>query len=240
MQQREVREPSPRLAGPNRQVYAAGAIALTEPGPAAIGVVITDRRGRVLAHRAYYLGHTTRAQASAEALLSALRLAEAGHLEAPVIKVEHSALVDALQEGRPLPEDHAHLAEALATARAALPGHRLEMISANANLARPVALAPLVDWLPERTQRAEALRVQRIQDHVYEVESETQPGQVYRVTLHPPGVLAQDAPDECECADFQYRGIPCKHMLAVARFTGGQERLFYPEHAGSTPPAGSE
>src|SRR2546423_14941366 len=63
--------PSP-LTGAGRAVYVAGAVALTEPGPAAAGLVVTDERGRVLARRAHYLGRATRLEATARALLTGL------------------------------------------------------------------------------------------------------------------------------------------------------------------------
>jgi hypothetical protein len=32
---------------------------------------------------------------------------------------------------------------------------------------------------------------------------------------------------QCECADFLYRGIPCKHILAVAREANALDKVFY-------------
>ena len=109
--------------------------------------------------------------------------------------------------------------------------HRIEAIPSTANPARAVALAPLVEWLPERTRRAEDLQVRSLGGGRYEVQSESQPGQVYHVTLRAPGETGDGEPIQCECADFLYRGIPCKHLLAVARQAGVLERLFYPDRA---------
>ena len=47
------RELGSKVAGPGRQVFVAGALALTEPGPAASGVVIADAEGHVFAHRSH-------------------------------------------------------------------------------------------------------------------------------------------------------------------------------------------
>jgi SWIM zinc finger len=81
-----------------------------------------------------------------------------------------------------------------------------------------------VEWLPERTRRAERLRVRRVGVHTYAVASETQPGQTYRVWLRRPDGV--DEPFSCEGADFQYRGLPCKHLLAVAHEEGALEEVF--------------
>lgn len=223
MIEKPLRDPSDRLAGTGRQLHAAGALALTEPGPAAAGVVVTDDRGRMLAHRAFYLGQTTRAEAVAQALLLGLRLALDGQIEAPVVKLDDRDAVEAVRAGRPLSGVAGGLATAIGDLLTRLPGYRLELVSPAANLARPVALAPLIDWLPERARRADDLAVRRVDPQTYEVESESQPGQVYRITLTP----TADYDPTCQCADFEYRGIPCKHLLAVAREAGGLERLFY-------------
>src|SRR5919197_1506563 len=63
-----------RLAGPGRQVYVASALALTEPGPAAAGIVVMDDKARVLAHRSQYLGRAGRGEATARDLLAATQL----------------------------------------------------------------------------------------------------------------------------------------------------------------------
>jgi hypothetical protein len=221
-----LREPNPRLAGPGRQVSVAGVLALTEPGPAAAGVVIADQRGRALARRAQYLGQASRGEATAQALLWGLRMAAANALEEPVVRVEDAALADALMADRPFPDDAASLGSALREAAAQLPGLRIEAVNPATNPARPVALAPLVEWLPERTRKAEELHVRPLGDGEYAVESASQPGRSYRVTLRLPEAGERQAM-QCECADFQYRGIPCKHLLAVARDTGALQRLFY-------------
>ncbi len=223
-QETAARELSSKLAGPGRQVFVAGALALTEPGPAASGVVIADAEGHVFAHRAQYLGSTTRAEANARALIGGFYLAADSGLEAPVFHVDDRELLDAIEAGKLLPDGAAPLTDALSQARDLLPGHQLEATRPNANLARPVALAPLVEWLPERTRRAEGLHVRSVGDHVYEVESESHPDEVYRVALT--GETQDGQPMRCECADFQYRGIPCKHLLAVARETDALEHVF--------------
>jgi hypothetical protein len=228
--ERPLRSLGARAAGPNRYISVAGALALTEPGPAAAGLVVADRQGRVLAQRAHYLGQSTRAEAAAQALLTAARLALASGLEAPVFRTDDHALYDALTaspQAAPADAIGKGVLAAIREVLAQLPGSRVELIPPSANEARAVALAPLVDWLPERTRRAEVLHVQPLGEHVYAVESESQPGLTYRVTLRPPGEPGEGEPVQCECADFLYRGIPCKHLLAVARQTGALDRLFY-------------
>lgn len=187
----------------HRQVFVAGVVALTEPGPAAAGIVVMAPDGHTISRRAHYLGTLSRPEAEAQALLAALRLASALELQAPVFHVEDAALIEALQQPRP-PWEPIPLLEALREA---------------------AALEPLLDWLPERTRRAEELRVRPLGGQVYEVESASQPDQVYRVTLPGPG----GQPMACECPDFQYRAIPCKHPMAVARQTGDLQRLFAPD-----------
>jgi len=243
--ERPLRSLGARAAGPNRYVYVSGALALTEPGPAAAGLVVTDQQGRVLAQRAHYLGQSTRAEAAAQALLTAARLALASGLEAPVFRTDDHALYDALMAGphgppaAPPDAIGKGILDAIRETLAQLPGSRLELIPVSANEARTVALAPLVDWLPERTRRAEVLHVQPLGGHTYAVESESQPGLTYRVTLRPPGEPGEGEPVQCECADFLYRGIPCKHLLAVARQTGALDRLFYRAPGEAAAPAGS-
>jgi hypothetical protein len=216
--------PSLRLTGPGRTLYTAGAVALTEPGPAAAGLVVTDEDGRVLAHRAHYLGRASRSEASARALLTGLYVALDEAMLAPTLRVDEPALVDALEHGGPVPAGAEGVIGQIRAVRVQLGTHHLEAIRSSANLARPVALAPLVEWLPERTRRAERLHVSRVGVHTYDVASETQPGQTYRVWLRRPDGV--DEPFHCECADFQYRGLPCKHLLAVAQEEGALEELF--------------
>lgn len=222
-----VRDLGRHVPGPNRTVYAAGALALTEPGPAAVGIVIVDEHGRMLAQRAHYLGRATRVEANAQALLSAVRVAAAGGLEAPAFRVDDTALADAATRGTDLPGKAAPLTAAFWEMWSQLPGARVEVVPSSTNRARAVALTPLVDWLPERTRRAEALQVTRLDDGSYEVESESHPGQSYHVTVLPAGQTGDGAPLQCECADFLYRGIPCKHILAVAREANALDRIFY-------------
>src|SRR5919199_5622910 len=90
------REFGKRAAGAGRHVYVSGALALTEPGPAAYGIVATDDHERVLAQRAHYIGNATRAEATAQALLEAMRLAEASGLKAPIFRIDDAVLADAL------------------------------------------------------------------------------------------------------------------------------------------------
>src|SRR5438093_876670 len=75
MTDRPMREVGKRAAGPGRHVYAAGAVALTEPGPAAAGLGVADERGRLLPQRSHYLRQTSRARANVQALLAAPRAA---------------------------------------------------------------------------------------------------------------------------------------------------------------------
>ncbi len=222
--ERHERVLSERIAGEGRSVYVAGVLALTEPGPAAAGMVVTDEKGRSLARRSQYLGPASRREATIRALLIAAQYAPTAGLRGPRFLLDDAELVKAIRENREDFEFAASVHEALRN----LPGSAVEHVSAGANLARPVALAPLVEWLPERTRRSEQLRVQRLREDTYEVESESQPGLVYRVALRTDNRGEGDLV-ECECADFQYRGIPCKHLLAVAREAGTLEHLFYAE-----------
>ncbi|HEX2516538.1 MAG TPA: SWIM zinc finger family protein [Chloroflexota bacterium] len=253
---RSQRELGRGVAGPGRRIDVAGVVALTDPGPAAAGVVVTDEQGRMLANRSHYLGPASLKDATAEALLGAARLAREGGLEAPIFRIDDPDLVQTLQASQgAVPttsgsERERGLLRALRETLAQLPGHRLEAISAGANRARPVALTPLVDWLPERTRRAEGLEVRPLGDGRYEVQSESEPGKVYHVTLRgePSTSGAGGQADEgedlvaCECADFLFRNIPCKHLFAVARETGSFDRLFHParsaDGAGSANEAG--
>src|SRR5215207_9353765 len=139
MTDRPMREVGKRAAGPGRHVYAAGALALTEPGPAAAGIVIADERGRLLSQRSHYLGQTTRAEATAQALLAAVRLALQGNLEAPTFHIDDQALAAALRGG-PGPGEGATVA-ALREVLAQIPGHSIVPVSPARNLARAVALA---------------------------------------------------------------------------------------------------
>lgn len=228
---RSVREPSRKVAESGKFVYVAGAVALTEPGPASVGMAVTDAQGRLIAHRAQYLGRATRHEALAQAMLNAARYALANEMHDPIFRVDDRAFGDALVDGQSLPGKSEPLTQTLRDALDALPGHKVELISAAANQARQVALAPLVDWLPERTRRAEALQVNPVGDDEYEVASERHPETTYRVTLRPVGASGEGEPVRCECADFSHRGIPCKHLLAVAREIGAMERVFYSEPA---------
>ena len=221
------RAPSPRLTGRGRTLYVAGAVALTEPGPAAAGLVVTDEAGRVLAQRAHYLGRASRVEATARALLTGLYVALDEAMEAPTLRMDEPALADALEPGGAAPAGLEGLIAQIREVRARLGAHHLQTIRPLANLARPVALAPLVEWLPERTRRAERLTVRRAGVHTYDVASETQPGQTYRVWLRRPDGV--DEPFRCECADFQYRGLPCKHLLAVAQEEGALADVFRAE-----------
>ncbi|MHB1416480.1 MAG: SWIM zinc finger family protein [Chloroflexota bacterium] len=219
------------VAGP-ASVYVARALALTDPGPAAAGVFIRDARGRLVSHRSYYLGYATAQEAGLRAVLAALRLCQTLGLSAPRLVVDERWLADLAKGHGELPAALAAYGEAWQEALAAVPDLRVEVTRAAANPARAVALAPLVEWLPERTRRAENLTVRDLGDGEYEVASERQPELVYRVHLPPTERIAAGEQIRCECPDFQHRGIPCKHLLVVAQATGGRERLFYPEAAG--------
>ncbi len=218
--------------GVESRVYVAGALALTDPGPAAAGVVVLDHRGRMISHRAYYLGNTGGEVARVRALLAGLRLARQLELPKPRFYLEDTWLAQVMTGGRPLPPTAREFASALHDLVEQLPSFEVETISPAANPARAVALAPLLEWLPERTRRAERLHVRQVGEGLFEVESERQPGVVYRVHVPPPDRVAAGEFMRCECPDYQWRGIPCKHLLVVAAEAGGRERLFYPEAAG--------
>lgn len=220
-----------RVSKSGQAVYVSAALALTEPGPAAAGMVVTDSAGRVLAQRSHYLGRSTRQEASAQALLTAVRLALAGNMTAPVFRIDDPALSEALVGHSPPCYAGAPLVPLIQEQLAQLPGSEVQVIPASSNPARAVALTPLAEWLPERTQRAQPLQVRELGEGHYEVESESQPGLWYHVTLRGPETPGDDDPVSCECADFIYRNIPCKHLLAVARETGSVERLFHADHA---------
>ncbi|MBI2755358.1 MAG: SWIM zinc finger family protein [Chloroflexi bacterium] len=216
------REPNPRLMGPGRTVWVSSALALTDPGPAASGLVIQDERGQALLHRAQYLGQASRGEAAARALLGALYLCLDNQLLSPTLRIEDAELAAALRGDARPPDDAARLWDQIVEARARLGSHTVEAIRGT-NPAHVVALAPLVEWLPERTRRAEGLAVQQRDDGSYEVRSARGEGQTYRVTLG----TDRETPLACECADFQYRNIPCKHLLAAASSAGGAEQVFH-------------
>ncbi len=215
-----------RAAGQGRRVYVAAVLALTEPGPAGAGIVVTDERGRVLAQRSSYLGQARRDEATAQALLLAMRLSHASGLESPTFLVDDPRLSQAMGGTGEWPQHVAGWRPALEQASQQLGRHAVEAISTGANQARSLALAPLVEWLPERTRRAGELAVRDLGGGEYEVQSESHPDQSYHVTFRVPGQDGDGEVIACECADFLYRGIPCKHLLAVARRHGGMERLF--------------
>lgn len=209
-------------------IYVAGVLALTDPGPAAAGVVIEDQRGHLLSHRSYYLGHSTAREAGLRAFVAALRLKVQLELTEATLVVDDPWLAGLLKGEAPLPEqfrDYTPWVESPPVAG-------VEVVSAAANPARTVALAPLVQWLPERTRRAEALEVKKVGEGEYEVASEHSPDVVYRVHLPAVERSSDGEGIRCECPDYQYRRIPCKHLLVVAQSSGGRERLFYPEAAG--------
>ena len=216
-----------RAAGAGRRIHVAAVLALTEPGPAAAGIVVLDERGRVLASRASYIGRARREEAAAQALLLAMRLAHASELTTPTFLVDEAKLADAMGGGE-WPEALEQHRPALERAAEQLGELDVEVVPTSANQARSVALTPLVEWLPERTRRAEELSVRPLGNGLFEVESESNPDQTYRVTFRVPGDPGATEGEmiSCECADFLYRGIPCKHLLAVAREEGATERLF--------------
>ena len=177
-----------RAAGPNRRIHVAAVLALTEPGPAAAGIVVMDERGRVVASRASYIGRARRDEATAQALLLAMRLAHASGLESPTFLVDDAQLAEAMGgSGDGWPEALAQHRPALEHAAEQLGAHAIEVIPTSANQARAVALTPLVEWLPERTRRAEELRVRPLGNGLFEVQSESNPDQTYRVTFRVPG-----------------------------------------------------
>jgi hypothetical protein len=213
------RELGGRAAGNGRIVYCAGAVALTEPGPAAVGLVVTNQRGRMLAQRSHYLGQASRSEASAQALAAAARMAVSGGLEEPTFRIDDVEIARALQsQDAPLPGKADAFGPEIRAYLDGLPGHTVEFVTAKENRARAVALAPLIDWLPERTRRAENLDVQDLGDGRYSVSSERTAGQSYNVTLTPEQIA-------CECGDFTHRGIPCKHLLAAAREADALDRV---------------
>jgi hypothetical protein len=215
------RELGGRAAGAGRIVYCAGAVALTEPGPAAVGLVVTNERGRMLAQRSHYLGQATRAEASAQALSAAARLAVASGLEAPTFRIDDVEIARALQSyDAPLPGKADAFGPEIRAYLDGLPDHVVEFAPAKENRARAVALAPLIDWLPERTRRSENLDVRDLGEGQYEVASERNPDQRYRVTLTPGEI-------SCQCGDFVHRGIPCKHLLAAAREANALDLVFH-------------
>jgi len=214
-----------RAAGPGRRVHVAAVLALTEPGPAGAGIVVTDERGRAVGQRSSYLGQARREEATAQALLLAFRLAHASELEAPTFLIDDARLAQAMSGGE-WPESVERFRDALEQAAQHLGPHTIEVVPTSANQARALALTPLVEWLPERTRRAEELSVKPLGNGMFEVQSETHPDQTYRVTFRNPGEQGDGEMLSCECADFLYRGIPCKHLLAVARHQGATERLF--------------
>jgi hypothetical protein len=194
---------------------------------------VTDQQGRMLAQRAQYLGPATRSQAAAQALLAAARLALDGGLTGPVFRIDDADLARQADPAAPTRaagaagaagDDPDGTLRALRATLARLPGYRVEVVPPRANRAGDVALIPLVDWLPERDRRGEGLRVRAAGDGRYEVESESEPGRTYHVTFRPEDT--GEAGATCECADFLYRGIPCKHLFAVARETDSLDRLF--------------
>lgn len=214
------------------RVYVAASLALTDPGPSAAGVYVVDSRGRLISHRAYYLGFAGAAEAGVRAAIAALRLCRQLDLARPEMVVDDRWLFHLLRGRVDLPAELAEYAPTWRDLRAATADLSTSLVKPEHNPARTVALAPLVKWLPERTRRAEGLSVRTIAEGVYEVASERQPELVYRVHFPPSAALAAGEHVGCECPDYRHRGIPCKHLLVVAQLTGGRERLFYPETAG--------
>ncbi|MHB1006137.1 MAG: SWIM zinc finger family protein [Chloroflexota bacterium] len=225
MSQTEVSQPA--------SVYLAGALALTDPGPAAAGIYVKDAGGRLIAHRSYYLGHAGGREAAVRAVVLGLRLARQLQLHLVVLRVDDPWLEKVLRGQDELSGELSHYASDIARARDVI-DVRVGTIKPEANLARPVALAPLVQWLPERARRAEALKVTPMGEGEYEVASERTPEVVYKVRLPSPEKVSQGESIRCSCPDYEYRGVPCKHLLVVAQSTGGMERLFYPEAAGGS------
>ena len=84
--------------GPDLIVYTDGA-ARGNPGPAGIGVHVTDRRGRTVATLAEGIGVATNNQAEYRAVLEALRLAGARGARSVLVRSDSRLLVEQL-EGR--------------------------------------------------------------------------------------------------------------------------------------------
>jgi hypothetical protein len=162
-----------------------------------------------------------------------MRLAAASGLSKPTFLVDDRGLIDAVEGRGPLPDKAAFLLSELQQLAEEIPGFRLKQVSPSANRARSVALAPLVDWLPERARRSDRLHVRPIGHHQFLVESASHAGESYRVSIGDGGADGTEIDLQCECADFQYRGIPCKHLLAAARESGALDRLFYREGVSS-------
>src|SRR6266542_1124736 len=165
-----------RAAGAGRRVYVAAVLALTEPGPAGAGIVVTDDRCRVVGQRSSYLGQARRDEATAQALLLALRLSHASGLEAPTILTDDPQLAKALSGGA-WPQSIERFRPAIEQAAQEVGEHTIEIVPVGSNQARPVALIPLVEWLPERTRRAEELSVRPLGNGLFEVQSESNPDQ---------------------------------------------------------------
>ncbi|MHB1133655.1 MAG: reverse transcriptase-like protein, partial [Chloroflexota bacterium] len=124
------------------RLYVAGTLALTDPGPAAAGVFIADPSGRVLSHRAYYLGYASAKEAAARAALAGLRLAGQLNLGPVLLRVDDSWLGELLQ--RPDRSPAAELPADLVAELRQLTVDAVEVVAAAANPARTVALAPLL------------------------------------------------------------------------------------------------
>ncbi|MBI3979914.1 MAG: SWIM zinc finger family protein [Chloroflexi bacterium] len=228
----------PRQPSKGVRISVAGVLALTDPGPAAAGFLITGPTGRVLHRRAYYLGQATADVASVRALIAALRFAVQRRFDHPVVSVERLALADLLGGAETAPATFQPFRQTVAELAQAIPGLRVRVVAPETNPARAVALGPLLEWLPARTRRADRITIQTLAPGVYEVASAHVPGQTYLVWLPKPGTPGRIA---CTCPDYQYRGLPCKHLLAVAgRSAGGRQRLFYPTPGETAmPPSGA-
>ncbi len=107
-------------------------------------------------------------------MLGAARLAVDGGMQAPVFRVESSELIRALASPANLP-DAAPLGLGVRELLEQLTGYRVERVAPLQNPARPVALAPLIDWLPERARKAEELRVQQLDQSHFEVDQPASP-----------------------------------------------------------------
>ena len=77
-------------------IYADGA-ARGNPGPAGIGVVIEDERGRVLKELSQFVGQKTNNQAEYLALIQGLEAAAAYQAEAILIRLDSELLVHQLK-----------------------------------------------------------------------------------------------------------------------------------------------
>ena len=183
--ERTMRELGRGVAGPGRRIDVAGVVALTDPGPAAAGIVVTDGQGRMLANRSHYLGTTTRRDAAAGAAggrpPGPRRGAGGAHPSAWTTRT-WCRPCKAAPGGARSGADGACCGPSASTL-AQLPGHRLEAI---APAPTGPARSPSPRWWtgsPSAPGGRRGWRCAPLGDGRYEVQSESEPGKVYHVTL---------------------------------------------------------